>query len=150
MNQLNTTVSSSRLGFHRVATFAGSLLSLAAAFLAGNSVEAHLTYGGRDFGSFSGLTNASMTISNQTVTGNYGWAGAADGVLGDSHRGRAFRFHLDNAAFVNLTVSANPNATTNALGGLTPAFSHTPFCFASTAVSTSQIATSRAPGNLFK
>src|SRR6185436_16336438 len=46
-----------------------------------------------------------------------------DGVLGDSHRGRAFRFHLDNAAFVSVTVSANPNATATSLGGLTPAFS---------------------------
>src|SRR6185436_12957285 len=39
------------------------------------------------------------------------------------HRGRAFRFHLDNSALVTVTVSANPNATTNSLGGFTPAFS---------------------------
>jgi hypothetical protein len=57
------------------------------------------------------------------VTGNYGWADAADGILGDSHRGRAFRFHLDSAAFVTLTVSANPGATATSLGGFTPAFS---------------------------
>ncbi len=64
-----------------------------------------------------------VTITNQTVTGNYGWADAADGVLDDSHRGRAFLFRLENPAFVNLTVSANPNATTNSIGGCTPAFS---------------------------
>jgi hypothetical protein len=43
--------------------------------------------------------------------------------LGDSHRGRAFRFHLDNTALVSLTVSANPGATTNSLSGFNPAFS---------------------------
>jgi hypothetical protein len=109
--------------FRRVAKFAANLLPLAAIFLSGNNAQAHLTYSGRDLGVFSGLTNASATITNQTVIGNYGWADAADGVLGDSHRGRAFRFRLDNPAFVNVTVSANPNATTNSLGDLTPAFS---------------------------
>ena len=70
--------------------------------------QAHLTYSGRDFGSYSGLTNGTFSITNQTCTGNYGWADAADGVLGDTHKGRAFRFHLDHAALV---------------GGLTPAYS---------------------------
>jgi hypothetical protein len=92
-------------------------------FLLPTLAGAHVTYTGRDFGAFSGLTNGTSTITNQTVTGNYGWADAADGVLGDSHRGRAFRFHLDNAAFVTLTVSANPNATPTSLGGFTSAFS---------------------------
>lgn len=105
------------------AKFARSLMTLAICFLAGNVAHAHLTYGGRDLGAYSGLTNGSRTIRNQTVTGNYGWADAADGVLGDSHRGRGFRFHLDNQALVTLTVSANPAATTNSLGDLTPAFS---------------------------
>jgi hypothetical protein len=96
---------------------------LAACFLSGGTAQAHITYSGRDFGSYSGLTNGTTTITNQAVTGNYGWADAADGILGDSHRGRAFRFHLDNAAYISLTVAANPNATTNSLGGFTPAFS---------------------------
>ena len=102
---------------------AGGLMTLAACFMAVNVAQAHISYSGRDFGSYSGLTNGSKTITNQTVTGNYGWADAADGVLGDSHRGRAFRFHLDNSALVTLSVSANPNATTNSLGGFTPAYS---------------------------
>lgn len=123
MTQLNIKTVMSKTSFRRGAKFAGDLITVAAFFLTGYSAQAHLTYSGRDLGSFSGLTNGSATITNQTVTGNYGWADAADGVLGDSHRGRAFRFHLDNAAFVNLTISANPNATTNSLGGLTPAFS---------------------------
>jgi hypothetical protein len=85
--------------------------------------QAHLTYTGRDFGSYSGLTNGTFSITNQTCTGNYGWADAADGVLGDTHKGRAFKFHLNNAALVTLTVSANPSATGTSLGGLTPAYS---------------------------
>jgi hypothetical protein len=102
---------------------AGSFIACAVAFMTGGVAEAHLTYTGRDFGAYSGLTNGTSTITNQTVTGNYGWADAADGILGDSHRGRAFRFHLDHTALVSLTVSANPNATQTSLGGLTPAFS---------------------------
>jgi len=96
------------------------LAALATCFLASHVAQAHLTYGGRDFGTYSGLTNGTFTITDQTVTGNYGWADAADGILGDSHRGRAFRFRLLNPALVTLAVSANPG--TNALV-LTPAFS---------------------------
>jgi hypothetical protein len=102
---------------------AGSLMASAACLLTGNVAHAHISYSGRDFGSYTGLSNGSKTITNQTVTGNYGWADAADGILGDSHRGRAFRFHLDNTALVSLTVSANAGATTNSLGGLIPAYS---------------------------
>jgi hypothetical protein len=97
---------------------------LAAGILATNQyAQAHLSYSGRDFGAFSGLTNGVKAITNQTCTGNFGWADAADGVLGDTHKGRAFRFHLDHAALVSLTVAANPNATGTSLGDLTPAFS---------------------------
>lgn len=109
--------------FRDAAKRAGSWLTLAVCLIAGNVARAHVSYSGRDFGAYSGLTNGSKTITNQTVTGNYGWADAADGVLGDSHRGRAFRFHLDNSALVSLTVSSNASATTNSLGGLNPAFS---------------------------
>jgi len=66
-----------------------------AMFLVANITEAHLTYTGRDFGAFSGQTNGTKSITNQTVTGNYGWADAADGILGDSHRGRAFRVLIE-------------------------------------------------------
>lgn len=33
---------------------------------------AHIGYGGRDFGSFTGTTAASSTITNQAVTGMHG------------------------------------------------------------------------------
>lgn len=91
--------------------------------LLSSSAFAHIGYSGRDFGSFSGLTYGSVTIANQAVTSNYGWADAADGILGDSHKGRAFRFHLDNSASVTISFSANPSATATSVGGLIPGFS---------------------------
>jgi len=99
------------------------LMAAVAFFTAGNVAQAHLTYSGRNLGAYSGLTNGTTTITNQTVTGNYGWADSADGVLGDSHRARAFRFYLENPALITFNVTANPNATTNSLAGFTPAFS---------------------------
>lgn len=91
--------------------------------MSGSTVLAHIGYGGRDFGSFTGLTPASVSITNQAVTGNFGWADAADGNLGDSHKGRAFRFHLDRNASVTVSVAANPSATATSIGGLLPGFS---------------------------
>lgn len=87
-----------------------------------SSAQAHIGYGGRNFGTFSGLEAASASINNQTSPSNYGWADAADGILGDSHRGRAFRFTLQNEASITLTVSANASVGTMG-AGLIPAFS---------------------------
>ncbi len=101
----------------------GLPVALVAAACFAPLAQAHISYGGRDFGSFTGLTDSSVTIANQAVTGNYGWADAADGNLGDSHKGRAFRFHLDNEALVSITVAANPKATSASVGGLIPGFS---------------------------
>lgn len=123
MTQKNKKPCPSKPVLTRIAVRFGKWMAVAAFVLAGNSAHAHLTYTGRDFGVFSGLTNSSVSITNQAVTGNYGWADAADGILGDSHRGRAFRFRLENAAFISVTVSANPTATATSIGGLTPAFS---------------------------
>lgn len=108
--------------FRNAAKLAREFTILAAVVIASATTHAHLTYGGRDLGTYSGLTNGTTTITNQAVTGNYGWADAADGILGDSHRARAFRFRLDNAALVTLTVTENPGATTNSIGGLAPGF----------------------------
>ncbi len=87
------------------------------------AAQAHITYSGRDLGSFTGLDASAATIANQAVTGNFGWADAADFNLGDSHKGRAFRFHLDNAASISLNVSAKADATASSIGGLLPGFS---------------------------
>lgn len=100
-----------------------TLAVLAACLFAVDNAQAHIGYTGRDFGAFSGLTNGTKSITNQACTGNFGWADAADGVLGDTHKARAFRFHLDNTALISLTVTANPAATATSLGDLTPAFS---------------------------
>jgi hypothetical protein len=97
-----------------------ALLALAAGATA---TQAHISYTGRNFGSFTGLETSSVTIANQAVTGNFGWADAADGNLGDSHKGRAFRFHLDTAAQVTISFEANPGATAASIGGLIPGFS---------------------------
>ena len=88
-----------------------------------HNLHAHIGYTGRNFGAFTGLDPQSVTISNQAITGNFGWADAANGDLGDSHKARAFRFTLDNAALVTLTFSANATATAASIGGLLPGFS---------------------------
>lgn len=105
--------------------------------------QAHIGYGGRDFGTLT--DGSSVTIATQQVTSNYGWADASDEslvfnstlattprldesafvsgtgtddlYLGDSHKGRAFKLHLDSALSVSFTASALNNS------GLTPAFS---------------------------
>lgn len=99
-------------------------LTLSAALLAiAPSAMAHIGYTGRNFGSFTGLDVASLSITNQAVTGNFGWVDAADASLGDSHKGRAFRFTLTGDAWVSLTVQANPTATATSIGGLLPGVS---------------------------
>jgi len=121
---------------------AGALAILAAA-----PASAHISYSGRDFGSITGSSN--VTISNQTVTGNFGWADASDQSLvfdsnyaswhtvdsasyssssftdgvdnlyfGDSHKGKAFRFHLDTTQTLSITETS-----TAVKPGLAPGFS---------------------------
>jgi hypothetical protein len=87
------------------------------------SAMAHISYTGRNLGTFAGTDLASCSITNQAVTGNFGWADAADGNLGDSHKGRAFRFTLTGDAWVSLTVQANAGATATSIGGLLPGVS---------------------------
>jgi len=105
--------------------------------------HAHISYSGRDFGSLADGSNVS--IATQSVTSNYGWADASDDslvfnavlastprtdeaafvsgtgtddlYLGDSHKGKAFKLHLDSALSVTITASARNDS------GLTPAFS---------------------------
>lgn len=100
---------------------AGSIAT--ALLLLGSEAQAHIGYSGRDLGSFTGLETRSNTIGNQAVTGNFGWVDASDASLGDSHKGRAFRFHLDNSAWISLSVSANAGATATSVGGLLPGVS---------------------------
>lgn len=102
---------------------------------------AHISYTGRDLGTL--VNGGSATIANQAVSGNFGWADAADSALsfdtglgdttgvagvdnlylGDSHKARAFRLHLDSTLTVTFTAAANASATGSSIGGLLPGFS---------------------------
>jgi len=119
---------------------------------AAGASHAHISYSGRDFGTVA--VGSSVTIANQTVSGNFGWADASDQSLvfdthyatwhtvdsasytsasftdgvdnlyyGDSHKGRAFRFHLDATETVTISATSNPTATVASVGGLAPGFS---------------------------
>ena len=81
--------------------------------------QAHISYSGRNFGTFAG-GEAPVIISNQTVTGNFGWADGTDADFGDSHKMKAFRFTLTSTATVSLTVSGN--AVGAGILGLNPGF----------------------------
>lgn len=94
------------------------------------SAQAHITYTGRNFGAFSG-GEAPITITNQNVSGPFGWADGTDEDYSDSHRLRAFRFTLNNALTFSISVESiaystsagTPPVTTTHIAGLLPAFS---------------------------
>lgn len=120
---------------HRFKILAAVTLGVGAA-----SSSAHIGYTGRDFGTL--VNGSQVTIASQAVTGNFGWADAADATLvfdaslgdttgtagvdnlylGDSHKARAFRLHLDSALTVSFTAAAHATATSSSIGGLLPGF----------------------------
>lgn len=102
---------------------ARTLLAALSLALFGSTALAHVSYSGRDLGSYDGLGDAGTTISNQAVSGNFGWADAADADWGDSHKAKWFTFTLSREALVTLTVSANAGATATSIGGLQPGLS---------------------------
>lgn len=85
--------------------------------------SAHISFKTRDLGTFDGTSSVSVTIDNQTVPNNSGWADGTFPALADSHKVRAFRFTLAAPATITLAVAANPAATDKSIGGLLPAFS---------------------------
>ena len=92
--------------------------------LGADNAVAHVGYTNRDFGSL--VPNATpVTIINQTVTGNFGWADGTDDNFGDSHDLRAYRFTLAAPALVTITFSGSTNATSGTVrdGTLKPGFS---------------------------
>ncbi len=94
----------------------GVMLLLGAA-----SASAHISYTSRDFGTV--VPNAPpVTIENQTVTGNYGWADGTDDNFGDNHMLRAYRFSLAGPALVTITFSGSTNGGEQN-GGIKPGFS---------------------------
>lgn len=84
-----------------------------------SAATAHISYSNRNLGT---LTNSPTTISNQTVSSSFGWADATDSDYGDSHRGRFFKFHLNEPADVQITVQRNTLGT-GPQGTFLPAFS---------------------------
>ncbi|KAB2325696.1 PEP-CTERM sorting domain-containing protein [Betaproteobacteria bacterium SCN1] len=99
-----------------------SLLAAAVAAALPVAAQAHISYTGRNFGTFDNL-GGSVTIANQTVSGNYGWADGLDDDYGDSHRLRAFRFTLTDTVTLTFTAMANASATPASVDGLLPGFS---------------------------
>ena len=97
---------------------------LMAGILAASAVSsswAHVGYTNRNFGTLV-PDGPPVTIANQTVTGNFGWADGTDDDFADSHKLRAYRFSLAAPAVVTLTFSASTNGGT-LNGGLKPGFS---------------------------
>jgi hypothetical protein len=101
-------------------------------FLAGLTslpATAHIGYTGRNFGTFDG-SYAANTLSNQAVTGNYGWIDGTDADYGDAHKTLAYRFTLLDPATVTLSFQEgafqvtdhNGNVSASQLG-LMPGFS---------------------------
>ncbi len=80
---------------------------LAAMFLAGPSLKAHISYSAgttRDLGTFSVTGLESAVTKSNTVTGNFGWSSGTDANLGDTHKLRGLRFTLLNAGLVTIKV----------------------------------------------
>ncbi len=96
----------------------------ALAILATPTASAHLGYGGRTFLNYTGITDQTMTISGQIVTGSFGWADGTDADFGDSHKLRPFRFTLESTAYVTISVAASDNGLPATVQGtLLPGFS---------------------------
>ena len=91
-------------------------LLAALALLGVHTASAHISYSGRDFGTFLADGNDALKTLNVTnLSSNFGWADAIDADFGDSHRTRAFRFTLTNPGLVTLSVTGGI--------GLLPGFS---------------------------
>jgi hypothetical protein len=71
----------------------------------------HLSYSGRNFGTFNGVSPQGTTITGQTVPNNWGWADGTDADFSHTHELRFFRFTLENTASVTISVlSLDPAA----------------------------------------
>jgi hypothetical protein len=94
-----------KMKYHTVMPAALALHVILGAGLA----SAHLSYTGRDFGTFQGgsILETKPSISITNISSSFGWAASTDANYGDTHRTRAFRFQLANAGIVTLSVQSN-------------------------------------------
>lgn len=67
--------------------------------------SAHLSYVGRNFGTFTSLPR-SVTITGQNTPNNWGWADGTDADFAHSHEQRYFRFTIQGTTTVTITVDA--------------------------------------------
>jgi hypothetical protein len=102
-------------------TLKGRWLTGAALLLGAMSASAHISYTNRDFGTIVPGASA-VTISNQTVTSNYGWADGTDADNADSHKVRYYRFKVVTPGYVTISFSGSTNGDTRD-GSIKPAFS---------------------------
>lgn len=99
------------------------LTAVASAVLigAGQNASAHISYSGRNFGTLE-VGGGAVVIGNQTISSSFGWADATDSDWGDSHRGRFFRFTLNQTASVIITVARNSGDNQTAGNGTANSF----------------------------
>lgn len=102
-----------------------NVIASAALLLMSGTASAHISYGsgatGRNFGTVVPGA-APITISNQTVTSNFGWADGTDADHGDSHKLRYYRFNVTTPGYFTITFSGSTNGDTRD-GSIKPAFS---------------------------
>jgi hypothetical protein len=85
------------------------------------TANAHISYTGRNFGTFSG-GEAPVTILDKVIAGNWAWADGTDADYGPSEYVRAYRFTLTYDARVTFDVSATTSGG-SVLGDLLPGLS---------------------------
>ena len=102
---------------------------MGAFFLSICSASAHISYTGRDLGTWTysagnwsitgnsgNLTNGNVSVTVKNISKDYGWAKAANTDSGDSHDGGWFRLAVNGAtgAFVITAIGGTTNAGTRA------------------------------------
>jgi hypothetical protein len=102
-------------------TLTARTAALAFSLLACLTASAHISYTGRNFGSFSG-GEAPVTILDKVIAGNWAWADGTDADYGPSEYVRAYRFTLTYDARITVDISATTSGGA-VLGDLLPGFS---------------------------
>jgi len=101
-----------------------NVIASAALLLMSGTASAHISYGVRNFGTVVPGA-APITIADQTVTSNYGWADGTDADHADSHKLRYYRFNVATPGYFTITFSGSTNSGTATPrdGSIKPAFS---------------------------